>query len=119
MFSFAVREVGKTKKNETSKINEEVPKDSTLHTQKKKKKKKKTKDNDINEVGETSTSLDKIIQKVETVESTLLQTRIEKEETNKIENNKSIEIINKIQNKDKTINIISSKVDNQLFFFML
>lgn len=68
---------------------------------------------------ETSTSLDKIIQKVEKAESTLLQTRIEKEETNKIENNKSIEIINKIQNKDKTINIISSKVDNQLFFFML
>lgn len=68
---------------------------------------------------ETSTSLDKIIQKVEKAESTLLQTRIEKEETNKIGNNKSIEIINKIQNKDKTINIISSKVDNQLFFFML
>ena len=49
-----------------------VPKDSTLHKQ------TKYKDNEINEVRETSTSLEKIIQKVEKVESTLLPTKIEK-----------------------------------------
>ena len=51
-----------------------VPKDSTLHKQ------TKYKDKEINEVWETSTSLEKIIQKVE---STLLPTKIEKEEINK------------------------------------
>lgn len=54
-----------------------VPKDSTLHKQ------TKYKDKEINEVWETSASLEKIIQKIEKVESTLLPTKIEKEEINK------------------------------------
>ena len=68
-------------------------------------------------VGEPSTSIDKMIQKVEKIEKYEVGelTRSEKEETNKIKNNNSTEI-NKIQNRNKTINVISSKIDKQIFF---
>ena len=70
-------------------------------------------------VGETSISIDKLtnilIQKVQKTkkndESCKVQ-RIENKETNKLENNNST----KIQNKIKIINILSSKVDKQAFF---
>ena len=67
-------------------------------------------------VGEPSTSIDKMIQKVEKIEKYEVGelTRIEKEETNKIKNNSTE--INKIQNRNKTINVISSKIDKQIFF---
>ena len=96
----------KSKKCGTSEINDEVPNNSTLHKQ------TKHKDKDINEVGETSSNkITHKVEKVGKVELTLLPTRIEKEG-----NNKSIKTINKIQNKNKTINIISSKIDEYIFF---
>ena len=67
-------------------------------------------------VGEPSTSIDKMIQKVEKIEKYEVGelTRIEKEETNKIKNNSTE--INKIQNRNKTMNVIFSKIDKQIFF---
>ena len=60
-------------------------------------------------VGETST--DKSINTLEKNDESSKVPKIKNEETNKTENNNSTKI-----NKNKTINIISSKVDKQVFF---
>ena len=60
-------------------------------------------------VGETST--DKSINTLEKNDESSKVPKIKNEETNKTENNNSTKI-----NKSKTINIISSKVDKQVFF---
>ena len=56
--------------------------------------------------------------KVEKVEPTSLKAKIEEVEMNKKEKDKLMEIMNKIQNKDKIINAISSKVNKQIFFIL-
>ena len=74
-------------------------------------------------VRETSSSIDKMIQKDENIEKDEIGEfiRIEKEksEQNKKNKKKNSTEINKIQNKNKTINIISSKVDKQIFFHII
>ena len=71
-------------------------------------------------VRETSSSIDKMIQKDENIEKDEIGEliRIEKEKSEQNKKNNSTEI-NKIQNKNKTINIISSKVDKQIFFHII
>ena len=77
----------------------------------------KQKDKDISVVGETSTSIDKMIQKVEKIEKDEIVElkKLKKKETNKIENNNSIEI-NKFKIKTKQWTWFLQKWINKYFF---